>query len=578
MKKTLVTIFVAFFVFVGCGGDAAAENVNEYAEPNPITAQEPEPRLPARTLAPIAMTSGARTDGFNDLTAAEWVNGVRVGWSLGNTFDAHSGHGVGGFSWIGEGTYATSTVEELEAAWTGYTVTRELIDTIHAAGFNTLRIPVTWFKATDDDLIIREDWMERVLEVAGWAMENDMYTIINTHHDEHIFKFMDADMEQSKQNFVRIWEQIAYAFRDFGEKLVFQGLNEPRTVGSRAEWSGGTEEERNNINILNQLFVDTVRASGGNNAYRILSLTTYAASAEAVAQRAFVMPQDTIEDRIFVALHIYAPWEFALKTDVTGTRDTWNSNMSRDTAPITNPMDLAYELFVSQGIPVVIGEMGALNRNNIGPRVRWTEFFVSYARSLGMPCIWWDSGITTVVTQHDWGWDQPFGLIDRATAEFVHPRIVDALMEAAGLQNQSTPEPTPEVPVEPEPQPEPLEEPPEPTTRILRFAIDATEYTDNGNSHTLEAAPFIANDRTMVPLRVISEALGATDLAFDAGVITFNINGSSFTMTVDQSLPNDMGTPVIAAERTFVPLAFIVNEMGASARWDDVLRAAYIYI
>jgi len=118
----------------------------------------------------------------------------------------------------------------------------------------------------------------------------------------------------------------------------------------------------------------------------------------------------------------------------------------------------------------------------------------------------------------------------------------------------------------------------EPSARTLRFAIDTTTYTDNGVPHTLEAAPFIANDRTMVPLRVISEALGAADLAFDAGVITFNINGSPFTMTVDQPLPNDMGTPVIVAERTFVPLAFIVNEMGASARWDDVLRAAYIYI
>jgi len=115
-------------------------------------------------------------------------------------------------------------------------------------------------------------------------------------------------------------------------------------------------------------------------------------------------------------------------------------------------------------------------------------------------------------------------------------------------------------------------------TRILRFAIGSTTFTDNGANRTLEAAPFIQNDRTMVPLRVIGEALGATDLAFNAGVITFNIDGQAFTMTVGQALPNNMGTPVIIAGRTFVPLAFIIDEMGATARWDGAARAAYIYI
>ncbi|MCL1787125.1 MAG: copper amine oxidase N-terminal domain-containing protein [Defluviitaleaceae bacterium] len=117
-----------------------------------------------------------------------------------------------------------------------------------------------------------------------------------------------------------------------------------------------------------------------------------------------------------------------------------------------------------------------------------------------------------------------------------------------------------------------------PATRTLRFTIGSTTFTDNNQSRTLEAAPFIQNDRTMVPLRVIGEALGATDLEFNSGVITFNIGSQSFTMTVDQPLPGNMGTPVIIAGRTFVPLAFIINEMGATARWDGNARAAYIYI
>ena len=117
-----------------------------------------------------------------------------------------------------------------------------------------------------------------------------------------------------------------------------------------------------------------------------------------------------------------------------------------------------------------------------------------------------------------------------------------------------------------------------PTARTLRFAIDSPTFTDNGANRTLEAAPFIAYDRTMVPLRVIGEALGATDLAHNAGVITFNIGSQAFTMTVGQQLPGNMGIPVIIAGRTFVPLAFIVDEMGATARWDRDARAAYVYI
>jgi len=125
--------------------------------------------------------------------------------------------------------------------------------------------------------------------------------------------------------------------------------------------------------------------------------------------------------------------------------------------------------------------------------------------------------------------------------------------------------------------PQPAAAPP-PGSRVLRFGIDSTSFADGGVTGSLEAAPFIANDRTMVPLRVIADALGATNLTFNDGVITFIINNQNFAMTVGQELPNNMGAPVIVEGRTFVPLGFIVNEMGATARWDAAARAAYIYV
>jgi len=237
-------------------------------------------------------------------------------------------------------------------------------------------------------------------------------------------------MQQTRRAFVRIWEQIALTFRDYNEKLIFEGLNEPRTIGSPAEWTGGTAEERNNLNILNQLFVDTIRRTGGNNAKRILMIPTYAASASEVAQRALIIPNDSVADKLIVSLHIYAPWEFALRTGPVGTVTTWSRNNPRDTQPITAPLDLAYTLFVSRGIPVIIGEMGALNRGNIEARAEWAEFFTAHARSRGMPSFWWDNGIASVSMQHNWGWDETFGLLDRRTNQFVHPEIVEALMRA----------------------------------------------------------------------------------------------------------------------------------------------------
>ena len=116
---------------------------------------------------------------------------------------------------------------------------------------------------------------------------------------------------------------------------------------------------------------------------------------------------------------------------------------------------------------------------------------------------------------------------------------------------------------------------------VLRFVIDNTTFTNRGTPNTLEAAPFLANGRTMVPLRVIIEALGATDIVFvDTPVrtVSFVLNNQTISMVIDQPLPNNMGTPVIIANRTFVPLRYVIDEMGADVLWDDKSRAAYVYI
>jgi hypothetical protein len=264
--------------------------------------------------------------------------------------------------------------------------------------------------------------MARVKEVVDYAANNDMYIILNTHHDESIFKFFNSEMPESLEAFELIWTQIAETFRDYDEKLIFEGLNEPRTKDSRNEWSGGTREERLNINTYNQLFVDTVRATGGNNAYRALMITPYAASSETAVIRDLKIPRDSIRDRIIVSIHAYTPWEFALRNDEEAV-SVWSKDRRGDTDPIHHMFNRIHSTFIIDGIPVIMGEMGAKNRDNEEARAEWAEFYVSTAKKFGIPCIWWDNGMIQ-------GDGELFGLIDRQTYEFHFPLIMQALMDA----------------------------------------------------------------------------------------------------------------------------------------------------
>ncbi|MCL1863448.1 MAG: glycoside hydrolase family 5 protein [Defluviitaleaceae bacterium] len=432
MKKLFLLMLLV--VFAGCAVETDidvvvdAEVILDLATPAPTPVPTPAP-TPAPVATAIVVSPGVVTDDFAPLTATEWVGNIRMGWNLGNTLDTHSDTGVG-FSWLGGGDYTTTTVYEMEMAWGNPITTRETIETVRDAGFNAIRIPVTWHKAADEFFIIREDWMTRVTTVVDYAMEAGLQVLLNTHHDNKIFRLHDDYMEDSKFALERIWTQIAYHFRDYGSALAFNGLNEPRTIGSRAEWSGGTPEERHNLNLLNQVFVDAVRATGGNNTARVLVVPTYAASSSAVAQNDFVLPEDIVDDRIVLTLHLYAPWEFALRTGPEGTIDVWSADNPSDTDPITVPLDMAYVNFVSQGIPVIFGEMGALNRDNEPYRAALAEFYVGHARSLGIPCFWWDNGEYHPSRENPWGWDETFGILNRRANEFAHPMILDALMRA----------------------------------------------------------------------------------------------------------------------------------------------------
>jgi len=343
---------------------------------------------------------------FNDITAAQLVGKIKIGWNLGNTLDAHN-----------NGYEASTPVSTLETMWSNPVTTEAMITAVKNAGFNGIRIPVSWHKAADSNYNIRADWMARVVEVVDYAVDNDMYILLNTHHDEGIFKFTNAEKTESLKAYKKIWGQIADTFKNYDEKLIFEGLNEPRTIGAAYEWNGGNAEERANLNEHYRVFVETVRASGGNNGKRILMVNTYAASAEQSALNGLTIPTDSAnaKNRIIVSIHAYAPFYFAHEYDTPDAVNTWSKNNPSDVAGVNRAIDNAYNTFVSNGYPVIIGEFGSRSEKDEASRAEWAEYYVSYARSKGIPCFLWDDG----------GW---FKFFNRSAGTFYAPSVLAALM------------------------------------------------------------------------------------------------------------------------------------------------------
>jgi endoglucanase len=258
--------------------------------------------------------------------------------------------------------------------------------------------------------------MARVREVVQWAYDLDMHIILNSHHDEVGWEFTDANIEQELKIFTRIWEQIAEEFKGYSNRLIFAGLNEP--TGTANRWNGGTPETRANINVFNQTFVNTVRASGGNNANRFLVVPTHAASGTNRAFNGFTIPADTANDRLILAIHTYSPFEWA--HDGKGTY-SGADNIRSDLRAVSAQAERL-------GVPVVLSEWGSINNGqagNLDQRVQHAYDYVSIAREFGMATFWWDTNNTSG------GQDShSFGLFDRQTRAIHFPAIVDAIMRA----------------------------------------------------------------------------------------------------------------------------------------------------
>ena len=361
-----------------------------------------------------------------DNEAMTFLKKMGVGWNLGNTFDATKG------TWNANADEMT-----VESSWCGVETTELVFDALKEAGFTCVRIPVSWHDhVSGPDYEISERWLNRVQEVVDWAYSRDMYVILNVHHDEDQFLPTSAHYEASAHYIECVWRQIAQRFRDYDERLILESMNEPRLMNSSYEWAFNPvalecKDAADCLNRLNQLFVDTVRATGGQNASRYLMVPAYDASPDNAVRDSFILPTDTADNKIIVSVHAYTPYSFALQKD--GKKD-FNYRAAADTRDIILFMNAVYDRYITQGIPVVIGEYGALMKkenasvNNLQARVDWTAFYVAAASARNLPCLWWDNHAFN-------GGGELFGLLNRRNGQIVFPEIVEAIMAYAGWDN-----------------------------------------------------------------------------------------------------------------------------------------------
>ena len=350
---------------------------------------------------------------MRDITTMELVQEMGLGINLGNTFESCG-------DWI-----SNTSVTNYETGWGSPVVTEELIQGYKNCGFGVLRVPVAWSNMMSEDYTINPDYLARVKQVVDWALDADLYVVMNIHWDGGWFEGFGKDDKRDEcfKKYESVWTQLTAAFKDYGDKLMFESLNEEGgwdEIWNRYSNQGDKEKSYGILNDMNQRFVNIVRKSGGNNAKRHLLIAGYATDIELTCDEAFKMPDDP-ENRCAVSVHYYTPATFAIleqDADWGKAQTEWGSDS--DAAELNKYMDMMKTNFVDKGVPVIIGEYGTSTKNKTPEMIRkYLTSVCEAAYTRGMCPVLWD--ITDV-------------FYNRRSMDFKDPQLLEELMSKKELE------------------------------------------------------------------------------------------------------------------------------------------------
>jgi len=311
-----------------------------------------------------------------DITAWDAARQMGIGVNIGNTLDNTT-------SW--------------ETGWGNPRITKEYVESLAALGFKTVRLPVAWDTYAHKGRI-PDDKLARVGEVVDWVLGAGMFCVVNIHWDggwidssnkEKFKKTFATFSPDAQKKYPAYWAQIANYFAARNERLVFEALNEE----TKFEGEGSMRKAYATLTRVNQLFIDTVRKTGGNNAKRLLIVTGYATDFTKTASDDYVLPVDPVPHKLMISVHYYTPWQFVGMTEDASwgkMQPTWGS--PGDVAELERLFDLMQGFTQRNDIPAFIGEFGATEKKEAVSRVRWMSAVVHASLERKMVPVLWDTG------------------------------------------------------------------------------------------------------------------------------------------------------------------------------------------
>jgi len=284
-----------------------------------------------------------------------------------------------------------------ETGWGNPPITKAYVQSLARLGFKTVRLPVAWDTYAENGRI-PPDKFRRVAEVVDWITDAGMFCVVNIHWDGG---WIDSDVKERFPNtyhtfspdaearYRSYWEQISRFFAGKNQRLIFEALNEETDFANE----GSPQKAYATLTRVNQLFIDTVRKTGGNNAQRLLIVTGYSTDITKTCRGEYKLPTDTTSGKLFISVHYYTPWPFCgMNEDATWGKMMLTWGTPDDVRQLNELFDTMNDFCTRNNIPAFIGEFGVVSNKESAARVRWMSAVASAAISRKMVPVLWDTG------------------------------------------------------------------------------------------------------------------------------------------------------------------------------------------